>query len=92
MKCLFAHIPISLSTVLIYMKANTARNTKLTLPTVAAYIIGAILFVPALLNLGIPELAAHFFVMYYCVLSMITPPVALASYTAAGMAGTFCSP
>jgi len=56
------------------------------LPTVAAYIIGAILFVPALLNLGIPELAAHFFVMYYCVLSMITPPVALASYTAAGMA------
>jgi TRAP-type uncharacterized transport system fused permease subunit len=57
------------------------------LPTVAAYIIGAILFVPALLKLGIPELAAHFFVMYYCVLSMITPPVALASYTAAGMAG-----
>ena len=56
------------------------------LPTVAAYIIGAILFVPALLNLGIPELSAHFFVMYYCVLSMITPPVALASYTAAGMA------
>jgi len=58
------------------------------LPTVAAYIIGAILFVPALLNLGIPELAAHFFVMYYCVLSMITPPVALASYTAAGMANS----
>ncbi len=56
------------------------------LPTVAAYIIGAILFVPALLKLGIPELSAHFFVMYYCVLSMITPPVALASYTAAGMA------
>jgi TRAP transporter 4TM/12TM fusion protein len=56
------------------------------LPTVAAYIIGAILFVPALTKLGIAELAAHFFVMYYCVLSMITPPVALASYTAAGIA------
>ena len=56
------------------------------LPTVAAYIIGAILFVPALLKLGIPELAAHFFVMYYCVLSMVTPPVALASYAAAGAA------
>ncbi len=56
------------------------------LPTVAAYIIGAILFVPALQNLGIPELSAHFFVMYYCVLSMVTPPVALASYTAAGVA------
>lgn len=57
------------------------------LPTVAAYIIGAILFVPSLLKLGIPELAAHFFVMYYCVLSMVTPPVALASYAAAGLAG-----
>lgn len=56
------------------------------LPTVAAYIIGAVLFVPALKGLGIPELAAHFFVMYYCVLSMITPPVAIASYTAAGLA------
>jgi len=56
------------------------------LPTVAAYIIGAVLFVPALRKLGIPELPAHFFVMFYCVLSMITPPVALASYTAAGIA------
>jgi len=56
------------------------------LPTVAAYIIGAILFVPSLTKLGIEPLAAHFFVMYYCVLSMITPPVALASYAAAGLA------
>ena len=58
------------------------------LPTVAAYIIGAILFVPALLEMNISEIQAHFFVMYYCVLSMITPPVALASYTAAGIAGS----
>ncbi len=58
------------------------------LPTVAAYIIGAILFVPALLEMNISEMQAHFFVMYYCVLSMITPPVALASYTAAGIAGS----
>ena len=56
------------------------------LPTVAAYIIGAILFVPAMTKLGVDTLAAHFFVMYYCVLSMITPPVALASYAAAGIA------
>jgi len=58
------------------------------LPTVAAYSIGAILFVPALLEMNISEMQAHFFVMYYCVLSMITPPVALASYTAAGIAGS----
>ena len=57
------------------------------LPTVAAYIIGAILFAPSLIKLGIPTLAAHFFVMYYCVLSMVTPPVALASFAAAGLAG-----
>ena len=57
------------------------------LPTVAAYIIGAILFAPALKDLGIAELPAHFFVMYYCVLSMVTPPVALASFTAAGISG-----
>ena len=57
------------------------------LPTVAAYLIGAILFVPALKELGIEDLSAHFFVMYYCVLSMVTPPVALASYSAAGISG-----
>ena len=57
------------------------------LPTVAAYIIGAILFAPALIKLGLAPLAAHFFVMYYCVLSMITPPVALASFASAGLAG-----
>ncbi|MBI1205634.1 MAG: TRAP transporter fused permease subunit [Rhodopseudomonas sp.] len=56
------------------------------LPTVAAYIIGAVLYAPALQKLGVPQLTAHFFVMYYCVLSMVTPPVALASYAAAGLA------
>jgi len=56
------------------------------LPTVAAYIIGAILFAPTLIKLGLTPLCSHFFVMYYCVLSMITPPVALASFAAAGLA------
>ena len=56
------------------------------LPTVAAYIIGAVLYAPALQKLGVPQLTSHFFVMYYCVLSMVTPPVALAAYAAAGLA------
>jgi TRAP transporter 4TM/12TM fusion protein len=56
------------------------------LPTVAAYVIGAILFVPALQRLGVAALAAHFFVLFFAVLAMVTPPVALASYTAAGIA------
>lgn len=55
------------------------------LPTVAAYIIGAVLFVPALQELGISPLSAHFFIFYYCVLSMITPPVGLASFAAAAV-------
>ena len=55
------------------------------LPTVAAYIIGAVLFVPAIQDLGIEPLAAHFFLFYYCVLSMVTPPVALASFAAAAV-------
>ena len=56
------------------------------LPTVAAYVIGAILFVPALQKLGVDLMAAHFYVLFFSVLSMVTPPVALASYTAAGIA------
>jgi TRAP transporter 4TM/12TM fusion protein len=56
------------------------------LPTVAAYVIGAILFVPALQKLGVDLMAAHFYVLFFAVLSMVTPPVALASYTAAGIA------
>ncbi|MFC6671149.1 TRAP transporter permease [Marinobacterium aestuariivivens] len=58
------------------------------LPTVAAYIIGAILYVPALEALNVEPLQAHFFVMYFCVLSMVTPPVSLASFAAAGVACT----
>ena len=56
------------------------------LPTVAAYIIGAVMFVPALGNLGVDKLAANFFVMYYSVLSQVTPPVALAAFAAAAIA------
>ncbi|PIO99422.1 TRAP transporter, 4TM/12TM fusion protein [uncultured Pleomorphomonas sp.] len=57
------------------------------MPTVAAYIIGAVLFIPAMTGLGMEPLSAHYFIFYFCVLSMVTPPVALASYAAAGMAG-----
>ncbi|ABR75305.1 C4-dicarboxylate ABC transporter permease [Actinobacillus succinogenes] len=55
------------------------------LPTVAAYIIGAIIFAPALTDMGVDRLAANMFIMYYCVLSMVTPPVALCSYAAAAI-------
>lgn len=57
-------------------------------PGVAAYIIVATVGTPVLINLGVSPLAAHLFVLIYACLSNITPPVALASYVAAGIAGT----
>jgi TRAP transporter 4TM/12TM fusion protein len=56
--------------------------------TTAAYLLVAIVVAPVLVQMGIPELAAHMFVFYYAVISTITPPVALAAYAAAGIAGT----
>lgn len=57
------------------------------LPTTAAYLILATVVAPALVKLGVPVLTAHFFVFYYGCISTITPPVALASYVAGGIAG-----
>jgi TRAP transporter 4TM/12TM fusion protein len=56
------------------------------MPTAAAYLVSAILVAPALQELGVPALAAHLFVFYFAILSMVTPPVALAAYAAAGIA------
>lgn len=58
------------------------------LPSTALYIIVATVAAPALINFGFLPLAAHFFVFYFGALSNVTPPVALASYTAAGLAGS----
>ncbi len=57
------------------------------MPTTAAYAVAASVVAPGLVQLGIPLLTAHFFVFYFAVLSAITPPVALASYSAAGISG-----
>jgi TRAP-type uncharacterized transport system fused permease subunit len=57
------------------------------LPTVAAYLVANILFVPSLIRLGIDPLPANMFVFYFGIIAQITPPVCLASYTAAGIAG-----
>ena len=58
----------------------------MALPTVAAYLVGVILFVPVLQKLNIPALPANMFVFYYGIMAQITPPVCVASYTAAGIA------
>jgi len=58
------------------------------IPTTATYIILVAVAAPALAQLQVEPLVAHFFVFYYGVLADITPPVALAAYAAAGIAGS----
>ena len=58
------------------------------IPTTANYIIMVTVAAPTLTLMGVEPLVAHFFVFYYGVLADITPPVALAAYAAAGMAGS----
>jgi TRAP transporter 4TM/12TM fusion protein len=55
------------------------------MPTTPAYLIAVVLVVPAVINLGITPLAIHMFIFYFAVISMITPPVALAAYAAAAI-------
>jgi len=59
----------------------------LGLPTTGVYLLVAVLAAPPLIQLGVPALAAHMFVLYHGCLSMITPPIALAAYAAAHIAG-----
>ena len=56
------------------------------MPTTAAYAVAASVVAPGLAQMGVPPLTAHLFIFYYAVISAITPPVALASFAAAGMA------
>ncbi len=66
--------------------AMVALILGMGMPTTAAYAIAAAVIAPGLAKIGIPVLVAHMFVFYFAVVSAITPPVALASFAAAGMA------
>jgi TRAP transporter 4TM/12TM fusion protein len=55
--------------------------------TVGVYVIVAIMVVPALIELGVAPLAAHFFPFWFGIVSAITPPVAVATFAAAGLSG-----
>ncbi|MEO0993535.1 MAG: TRAP transporter fused permease subunit, partial [Pseudomonadota bacterium] len=58
------------------------------MPTTAAYAVAASVVAPGLIEIGITPLVAHFFVFYFAVVSAITPPVALAAYAGAAIAGS----
>ena len=72
--------------VALLLTAVTAIILGMGLPTTAAYLILATVVAPALADMGVPLLTAHMFVFFFGCVSTITPPVALASYVAAGIA------
>lgn len=87
----FADLVVGISGSQIYivliLSALAALLMSMGLPTVPLYIICATTIAPALVSLGVAPIAAHMFVLYWGVLSNLTPPVALASYAAAGLSG-----
>ncbi|MDC0220910.1 TRAP transporter fused permease subunit [Gammaproteobacteria bacterium] len=72
--------------ILLVMGALTSFILGIGMTVTAAYIFLAIVLVPALTNSGLDPLASHMFVMYWGMLSFITPPVALAAFAAASVA------
>ena len=73
--------------LLLVMTAITSLVLGLGLTTTACYIFLAVLVSPALEKMGLNKIAIHMFVFYWGMLSSITPPVAIASFAAAGIAG-----
>jgi TRAP transporter 4TM/12TM fusion protein len=57
----------------------------LAVPVTASYIISAVIAAPALIQLGVPDFAAHMFVFYYAILSEVSPPTALSCFAAAAL-------
>jgi len=73
--------------VLLVVAAMLCIVLGMGMPTIAVYVLLASLVVPSLVELGITPLAAHMFVMYLGMMSFLTPPVAIAAFFAASMAG-----
>ncbi len=59
----------------------------LAVPVTASYIICAVIAAPAMIELGVPDFAAHMFIFYYAVLSEVSPPTALSPFAAAAITG-----
>jgi TRAP transporter 4TM/12TM fusion protein len=72
--------------VLLVLTAIGSIILGMGMPITASYIILVILTAPALVELGVEPMAAHLFIIYFGILSFITPPVCLAVYTASGIA------
>ncbi len=58
------------------------------MPTAAIYVVLSVILAPAIVDMGVSPMAAHLFIFYFGLLSFLTPPVAIASFVAAGLAGS----
>jgi TRAP transporter 4TM/12TM fusion protein len=72
--------------ILLLLTALVSFVLGMGMPTVSVYVLTATLLAPSLIKLGVSPMAAHMYVMYFGMLSMITPPVAIAAYAAANIA------
>jgi len=72
--------------ILLFLAAIGAIILGMGMPVTATYIMLVILIAPALIKLGIEPMAAHLFIMYFGVMSFLTPPVAIAAYVASSIA------
>ena len=74
--------------VVLPLTAVIALVLGMGMPTTAVYVVVALTLAPAITKLGILPIAAHLFVFYWAMLSMITPPICIAAYAGAAIAGT----
>jgi TRAP transporter 4TM/12TM fusion protein len=72
--------------LMLVLAAAIAIVLGMGMPTVGVYVLLAALVAPALTEVGVPPLAAHLFVLYFGMMSMTTPPVAVAAFAAASIA------
>jgi TRAP transporter 4TM/12TM fusion protein len=74
--------------VMLLLTAAISIVLGMGMPTTAIYVVLSVVLAPALIDMGIAPMAAHLFIFYFGLLSFLTPPVAIASYVAAGLAGS----
>jgi TRAP transporter 4TM/12TM fusion protein len=74
--------------LLLVMAAIVSIILGMGMPTLGVYLLLATLVAPSLIEVGVPAMAAHLFALYFGMLSMITPPVAIAAFAAATVANT----
>lgn len=84
---MLVHLAAGSLLALLVLSALANIVLGLGLPTIACYIVLATLVAPTLIQMGIDPMAAHMFILYYGCLSMISPPVAIAAFVAANLAG-----